>query len=214
MPPRPRFTKLDDEKQMSILEAAALEFAAHGFEGASLNQIIEKAGISKGAAYYYFDDKKDVYDTVIDFAMDKLARAIGGFALEDFTAEGFWEELYEYTRRALVYISEHTWVLAMIGQYHAKVSPDGTASQRTLYQFGWRWTKAFVERGQTLGQIRGDLPLELLVDAAMALGSAADRYLITNWEKWSMEERDQACRDYLDLMRRMLEVQDRAEENL
>ena len=34
---------------------------AHGFENASLNRIIKKAGISKGAMYYYFDDKMDLY---------------------------------------------------------------------------------------------------------------------------------------------------------
>ena len=55
--PRPRFNKLTAEKRESILEAAAKEFATHGFEGASLNQILSNAGISKGAAYYYFDDK-------------------------------------------------------------------------------------------------------------------------------------------------------------
>jgi AcrR family transcriptional regulator len=45
------------------LEAAAKEFVAHGFEAASLNRILDDAGISKGAAYYYFDDKTDLYAT-------------------------------------------------------------------------------------------------------------------------------------------------------
>ncbi len=49
--PRPRFYKLPEEKRERILEAAAKEFVAHGFEGASLNQILTAAGISKGAAY-------------------------------------------------------------------------------------------------------------------------------------------------------------------
>ena len=61
--PRPRFEKLPVEKQEQILEAAAKEFTAHGYDGASLNRILEEAGISKGAAYYYFDDKADLYAT-------------------------------------------------------------------------------------------------------------------------------------------------------
>ena len=61
--PRPRFEKLSPEKREQILETSAKEFAANGYEGASLNQILAKAGISKGAAYYYFDNKADLYVT-------------------------------------------------------------------------------------------------------------------------------------------------------
>ena len=57
--PRPRFEKLPPEKRETILETAAKEFAEFGYEGASLNQILAKSGISKGAAYYYFDNKED-----------------------------------------------------------------------------------------------------------------------------------------------------------
>lgn len=59
--PRPRFQKLSIEKQQAILEAAAREFSAHGYEGASINKILETAQLSKGAAYYYFDDKADLF---------------------------------------------------------------------------------------------------------------------------------------------------------
>ena len=59
--PRPRFQKLAEEKRHHLLETAAKAFAAHGYEGASLNQILEQAGISKGATYYYFDDKARKY---------------------------------------------------------------------------------------------------------------------------------------------------------
>ena len=48
--PRPRFNKLSAEKRECILEAAAKEFAAHGYDGASLNRILDETGISKGAA--------------------------------------------------------------------------------------------------------------------------------------------------------------------
>ena len=63
--PRPRFNNLDADKQASILNAAFEAFSEHGFEDASYNLIIERAGISKGAMYYYFDDKEDLYSTVV-----------------------------------------------------------------------------------------------------------------------------------------------------
>ena len=58
---RPRFAKLPVHQQQTIVQAALDEFAAHGFRDASLNRIIETAGISKGSLYYYFDDKSDLF---------------------------------------------------------------------------------------------------------------------------------------------------------
>jgi AcrR family transcriptional regulator len=45
---RPRFAKLSQSQQEAILRAALDEFAAHGFHDASLNRVIDAAGISKG----------------------------------------------------------------------------------------------------------------------------------------------------------------------
>ena len=63
---RPRFAKLDEATRRRFLETAAVEFAAKGFDGTSLNQLIERLGISKGSFYYYFDDKADLFSTVVD----------------------------------------------------------------------------------------------------------------------------------------------------
>ncbi len=58
---RPRFGNLDAATRRKILETAAVEFAARGFDGTSLNHLIEDLGISKGSFYYYFDDKVDLF---------------------------------------------------------------------------------------------------------------------------------------------------------
>ena len=58
---RPRFAKLPAHQRQAIVQAALDEFATHGFHDASLNRVIEAAGISKGSMYYYFDGKEDLY---------------------------------------------------------------------------------------------------------------------------------------------------------
>ena len=89
--PRPRFNKLTEDKRTRILEAAAKEFATFGYEKASLNKILEKAGISKGAAYYYFDDKADLYTTTLLHYLQELLTDIS-FDASQLTAENFWSE--------------------------------------------------------------------------------------------------------------------------
>ena len=84
--PRPRFEKLAEGKRRRILEAAAKEFATYGYENASLNRMLEEAGISKGAAYYYFDDKADLYTTTLLHYLEELLEDMP-FDVSRFTAE-------------------------------------------------------------------------------------------------------------------------------
>ena len=76
--PRPRFDKLDPERQEALLDAAMRELAARGPEGASLNKVLADVGLSKGVAYYYFDDREDLFVTVISRVVDLAVRTIGG----------------------------------------------------------------------------------------------------------------------------------------
>ncbi len=47
---RPRFDRFPAEQQDAVLDAARREFVTHGFAAASLNRIIQAAGVSKGSA--------------------------------------------------------------------------------------------------------------------------------------------------------------------
>ena len=48
------------ETRLRLLDAAAEEFAAHGFAGASIDAITARAGYSRGAFYSNFDSKADL----------------------------------------------------------------------------------------------------------------------------------------------------------
>ncbi|WP_456274641.1 TetR/AcrR family transcriptional regulator [Bacillus sp. AK031] len=61
-----KFFGLEQEKQDRILNAALNEFAQKGFNSASTNQIVKEAGISKGALFHYFNNKKDLYLSLYD----------------------------------------------------------------------------------------------------------------------------------------------------
>ncbi len=43
-----------------VLAAALAEFAEQGYQGASIEDIAARAGLTKGAVYYYFSDKDDL----------------------------------------------------------------------------------------------------------------------------------------------------------
>jgi AcrR family transcriptional regulator len=59
--PKETFYNLPDEKRKLIEDTAITEFAANGFDKASINTIVLNAGIAKGSFYQYFTEKKDLF---------------------------------------------------------------------------------------------------------------------------------------------------------
>src|SRR3954462_11573749 len=51
-------TKAPEATRRKILEAAFAEFYRHGFQGGSLNRIVESAGTTKGALFHHFPQGK------------------------------------------------------------------------------------------------------------------------------------------------------------
>ena len=74
----PNFLKLDAEKQKRIINAAMKEFAQNGFKNASTDAIVKEAAISKGALFHYFNNKKDLFLFLYDFALDMVKEEILG----------------------------------------------------------------------------------------------------------------------------------------
>ncbi|MES0341220.1 MAG: TetR/AcrR family transcriptional regulator [Candidatus Humimicrobiaceae bacterium] len=59
--PKETFQNLPEEKRQLIEKEAIREFAAFGYDKASINRIVENSHIAKGSFYQYFDDKKDLF---------------------------------------------------------------------------------------------------------------------------------------------------------
>ncbi len=55
-----------DATRRKILEAAFAEFYKNGFQGGSLNQIVEAAGTTKGALFHHFNGKQELGYAVVD----------------------------------------------------------------------------------------------------------------------------------------------------
>ncbi len=75
MSPRTKeqFEKIRESSRAEILNAALELFARNGFHATSISQIAEKAGISKGLMYNYFNSKDDLLKNIIDNGFQQLS---------------------------------------------------------------------------------------------------------------------------------------------
>jgi AcrR family transcriptional regulator len=65
----PRFERRKDARPGEILEAALDLFVEKGFAATRLEDVAQRAGVSKGTVYLYFDGKEDLFKAVIRSGM-------------------------------------------------------------------------------------------------------------------------------------------------
>ena len=67
-----KFFELSEEKRNSIMNAAMSVFSKYEYKKATTDEIVTKAGISKGLLFHYFESKKGLYLYLYKFAEDFL----------------------------------------------------------------------------------------------------------------------------------------------
>lgn len=70
------------DKRGEILRAALAEFAKCGYDQASTNDIIEKAGVAKGLLFHYFGSKKGLFLCVLDACINKYRSEFDALLLD------------------------------------------------------------------------------------------------------------------------------------
>ncbi len=201
--PLPRFANLEPERRRRLLAAAAQEFAARGFESAVLSRIMQTAGMSKAALYYYFHDKADLYAAAIEEAWRAMLPE-QPLDLRALDARSFWPELLRYYLAMLGQASREPW-LAAAGKLVYHVAPESGASALVAAELARARTvlERLVRRGQELGVVRHDLPEGLLVALAAGAAEAADRWIVDAWETLPEAAREELALRLFDVLRTM-----------
>ena len=76
-------------KEQAILEAAMDEFIAHGWTGARMQAIADRAGINKTLLHYYFRSKKNLYQRILYRVMKYFFGVVLGKIAESGSFEEF-----------------------------------------------------------------------------------------------------------------------------
>lgn len=207
--PFSRFRKMPAEKRERLLTIAAQEFAIHGFEAASLNRILEEAQIGKSSAYYYFEDKADLFCTVVEYCFERLEFAPSSQELEALTAETFWQAYMTRHQRSLLRAQQEPWWFGAVRAVD-RLSPEmlRTDSFAPLADFITNYLmtnlNAMMARGQALGLIRTDVPNELLIGWFRAIDSASDDWLLSHLNTLDQDTIERISRQTMQTIQRAL----------
>src|SRR5687767_4484147 len=69
---RPRADeRIPEGSRNRLLDAAVEVFARRGYERATIDEVAEAAGLSKGTVYWHFDSKAELFGALLDERIDR-----------------------------------------------------------------------------------------------------------------------------------------------
>lgn len=213
MPSSTRYQRMDPETQRRILDAARVEFLAHGYEDASINRIIQAAGIHKGSLYYYFEDKADLFVRVIQDAQDVMRRAVSDLdvdAVMQHPPEDFWGYMERASLQKVAFAAARPDLTRLSSDFMRQARKPGAPARFTAFlQEARNLMIPLLELGQRQGVVRTDLPLDMLMDLLMAVGEVMNAPIlddVSQLERFTPEDIRRFADPQIDMMRRMLHV--------
>lgn len=201
---RRRFEDLPRERQEEILRLAAEQFAATGFQGTSYNQLLERLQLGKSSAYYYFDDKRDLFLTVIERCYADYFAAVAQRKRPESAAE-FWSFVEDSSRQGFEVMLQNPTIAQLMQCLEREQALLGELASERVLQSQSKFYEALVAEGQALGAVRKDVPLVLLSEAARGLAITFDRWFILEWFKPGFIGVEAVARMFTELARRLCE---------
>jgi AcrR family transcriptional regulator len=142
----------DSATRQQILHVALKSFAERGYAATSVQDIVDAARVSKPALYYYFTDKAELFQALVDRAHDERYRHMQEAAARGGTIA---EKLEEIVAAVFEFSLQNRELMRLA--FATAFAPAGEAPDRAhCGQKGRRsfeFLRSLIETGQTAGEL-------------------------------------------------------------
>lgn len=154
-------------------------FSRAGYAAARLEDIAREAGVTRGALYWHFASKADLYTALVADATERIERVIGAALVE---GGSFVANTRRVMVRMLAYLEEddayrETQALLLLRTGLDSAADPGRAAQEHDLQTRERELTEILRAGVQMGQFRADLDP---VEGARAMLAYLDG-IMTHW---------------------------------
>lgn len=146
-----------------ILAHATDEFARHGYGGARVDRIVQRAGISKNLLYHHFSGKEELFVGVMEMNYELMRRHHHDLRIADLDPVEAMEKLVRYTFQHFIEYPEIISLLNTENLYKAKHIAK-SKKIKTLYHPLVDTIRMQLQRGQAQGRFRAGVdPVDLFI---------------------------------------------------
>lgn len=181
--PKDTFFNLPEEKRTRVEEAAIDEFASYTYETASVNRIVDGAGIAKGSFYQYFKDKKDLYKHIMNIIIQKKLEYMSPTITNPFEVDVF-TLLREMYKSGLSFALSHPKLLEIGNKL--LLDPSHDIYKEIMEENKARSDEVFLlilKAAKERGEIREEIDLEMASYLLTNLNIAVSDYYMKKSEK-------------------------------
>ena len=183
----------------TVLKAALAVFSAKGYAAATLDDVASAAKVTRGAIYWHFKSKADLYNTLVE---ELSAR--GASVVQQAAAEGgtFLDILRRIFVRLCAVVEDDREVRAVmeLGLFKTGYAPELQAGRKKQLEAGQAQLAGIAEAmklGIAQGALRDDIdPLEM-ARAFIAFENGAIQLWLTSPKSFSLKESAESFADIL-----------------
>jgi len=203
--PRNSFAQLAPERRRQILDVAAEEFARSGFAATSYNKLLERLGLGKSSAYYYFENKRDLFLTVVVDCYASYFESLASLTVPS-SVDEFWRNVLDASVLGFEFILRDPRASAILQCMQRDPALLSELVSDQVLSSGAAYYSEMLTLGQALGAVRADLPLEILIEAVGGLAVTFDQWFVKTISTGSSPDPRLAAERWTDLIRRMIEA--------
>ncbi len=170
-------TRAPDVTRQKLLRAAFEEIYRRGFQAASLDRILAKAGVTKGALYHHFIDKAALGYAVVDEVVKGLLLERWLGLLDQHTGDPLTALQDVLRKRAASLTADEIELGCPLNNLAQEMSPLDERFRRLVDATFDAWRKGFaqaLERGRADGTVRQDVDARKV--AAFLVAAAEGSY--------------------------------------
>jgi|SRR5580704_11842438 AcrR family transcriptional regulator len=140
------------ERRQKILNHARDVFARRGYHEAKIDDIVAAAGIARGTFYLYFEDKRTVFEEVVDRAFAQIGVAIVRVDPKD-TARTVADQVHENIRRIVRTLLDDKPTTKILLSDAVGLDPAFDRKLRSFYEIVENLLVESLHEGQGLGVV-------------------------------------------------------------
>jgi TetR/AcrR family transcriptional regulator len=161
-PPGNPFAR-DFEHGAALFEAAVDEFAARGYEQASINIILAAAGMSKGQFYYHFGGKEALYFALIDILIAQKQAFLGAIMRPEDLAGDIFDIFQAQIGYSMAFARAHPAINRFSDSFLRERGNPIYQEAMARYDFEENAAiNALIDAAHRRGDFRDDLPLPFI----------------------------------------------------
>ncbi len=142
-----------NDAEARLLRSALKLFSEQGYEGTSIREIIERAGVTRPVLYYYFTNKEDLFRRLLEPALAEYTRTLQDIRENYAEVVG---RLRAIVRQTFAFTEENPDAVRLILQLYFSPPKGGPKLDKSIYRLRrFRLLEEIMQDGLDKAQLAG-----------------------------------------------------------